>query len=445
MSAIEPMPGAQHPVFRTNQAFLHDTARPAIDADRVAADWALMYRWLVEDDELATACGFAPEELTDAARRSRIGRLRREVGSRGRTFTVQPAEMEFWVRYAWINADRCSGRQHARQQMVVRHRPEVTTGADLLDAVVDHVEVAMSASLPPQTTVTVLGPPAPPGMLEPMFATEQLMRAAGYRAGDGRVSGDGGYVDLTSWVAELGEPLIEPVAGYPAGTFDTLPMIAVGRDGDIAIGTCPTPHRHLVDIPWPQHPDADDDEPSAPGFACWPAVPLQTNFALDIAGQRYCALFSGWYVDEEIVVNLLDPRRYDWADRVGAAIHSPEEAGRLRRTDRLGEYRLAQIEIATLRAVRRGFRAARRRLSRVGPSQEAFGRFTDQHLELHGCPAPNDPGWTANRTGSRYRSASHTIPHITQTQGARLVRHWLSYRSLWPGAPFDVVDIVVPE
>jgi hypothetical protein len=79
--------------------------------------------------------------------------------------------------------------------------------------------------------------------------------------------------------------------------FDTLPMIAVGADGDVASGTCPSRGRHLVDIPWPVHPE-DDPEAVGPAsadvpFGCWPAVPLQTNFDLDITGQRYCVLFSG--------------------------------------------------------------------------------------------------------------------------------------------------------
>jgi hypothetical protein len=224
-------------------------------------------------------------------------------------------------------------------------------------------------------------------------------------------------------------------------------MVAVGLDGDVAVGTCPPASRHLVDVPWPRHPDespADEADEDRGGFACWPAVPLQTNFDLDIAGQRYCVLFNGWYVDEEIAANLLDPARFAWTDRVSAAIHTPEQAGRLRATDRLDEYRVAQVEIATLRAVRRGFRRARRRLNNLGPSQSAFGKFHERYVATHGEAPPNDTGWTANRFGSRYRHPSHAMPHVPQTRGAELVRHWLTFRSLRPDADLDVVDLSRP-
>jgi nitric oxide synthase oxygenase domain/subunit len=396
---------------------------------------------------MAAVCGFGPADLEPAAEQRRIADLRREVGP-GRTFELRAAELQFWVRFAWISADRCSGRQHALQHAVVRHLPGVTTAAGMLRAAVEHAHLAMDAVLAPQSVVTVLGPPTAPGSLGQLFATEQLLRPAGYVHADGGTTGDAGYADLTQWVLDRAPELVAPAAGYPPGTFDALPMVAVGRSGDVALGTCPQGARHLVDLPWPQHPDGDDaagaPAPAGP-FACWPAVPLQTNFALDVAGQRYCVLFSGWYVDEEIAANLLDPRRYGWAERVGAAIHGPDERERLRRSDRLDEYRLAQIEIATLRAVRSGFRVARRRLNSLGSSQTAFGKFHERYTAVHGCPPPNDTGWTANRFGSRYRQPSHPMPHVPQRRGAELVRHWLSFRSLHDEVPYDVVDLDVVD
>ena len=411
-----------------------------------------MYHWLRRDPQMVEVCGFDPADLTAQAEAARLAALQREVGPAGRTFTVRPAELQFWVRFSWISADRCSGRQHALQHAVIRHLPEVTRAEDMLRAAVDHGDAAMDAALAPQTVVTVLGPPTAPGHPGQMFATGQLLRPAGHRSPDGTWRGDGGYLELTDWVRALEPGLVEPAEGYPGATFDTLPMVAVGLDGDVAVGTCPPASRHLVDIPWPVHPDENPDEPAdeypdgvadghRAGFACWPAVPLQTNFALDIAGQRYCVLFNGWYVDEEIAANFLDPARYDWAGRVSAAIHTPGQLHALRRNDRLDEYRLAQIEIATLRAVRRGFRRGRRRLNSLGPSQRAFGTFHERYVAAHGEPPPNDTGWTANRLGSRYRHASHAMPHVPQTRGAALVRHWLTFRSLAPDADPQVVDL----
>ena len=415
--------------------------------DRVSAEWALMYEWLRRDDEMAGVCGFEPAELDRGAEQRRIAELRREVGLYGRAFELRATELQFWVRFAWISADRCSGRQHALQHAVVRHLPDATTAAEMLRAAVEHAHLAMDTVLGPQSVVTVLGPPTAPGALGQLFTTEQLLRPAGYVSAEGGRTGDGGYVELTEWVLGRGPGLIAPAPGYPPGTFDALPMVAVGRSGDVAVGTCPPAARYLVDLPWPCHPDdsADRTPPPAGPFACWPAVPLQTNFALDVAGQRYCVLFSGWYVDEEIAANLLDPRRYGWAERVSAAIHGPEERERLRRSDRLDEYRMAQIEIATLRAVRSGFRTARCRLNSLGSSQTAFSKFHERYTAVHGGPPPNDTGWTANRFGSRYRQPSHPMPHLPQHRGAELVRHWLSFRSLRHDVDLDVVDLDVAD
>jgi nitric oxide synthase oxygenase domain/subunit len=435
-------PAAPHPVFRSTRALLHDVQRSRIDADRVAAEWALMYRWLRHDEEMTAVCGFTPADVTTTAEARRIGLLRREIGMSGRTFTVLPQEMQFWVRFSWTAADRCSGRQHALQHAVIRYRPDVVTARGMLAAAVEHADVAMSAPLPPQTVVTVLGPPTPPGRLGQMFATEQLLRPAAYRRDDGSWVGDGGYLELTDWVADTGVELIDPAPGYPPGAFDALPMVAMGRDGELAIATPPPASRYLVDIPWPRHPDADEAAtPRAEPFACWPALPLQTNFDLDIAGQRYCVIFNGWYVDEEIGASLLDPGRYGWVDRVSAAIHSEAELERLRSRDRFDEYRLAQVEIATLRAIRTGFKTARRKLNNLGPSQSGFGKFYERFLAAHGEPPPNDTGWTANRFGSRYRHPSHAMPHVRQRHGAQLVKHWLTFRSLRPAVPLEIVNL----
>ena len=105
---------------------------------------------------------------------------------------------------------------------------------------------------------------------------------------------------------------------------------------------------------------------------------------------------------------------------------------------------LAELAGTTLRAVRRGFRTARRRLNNLGPSQSAFGKFHERYVATHGEAPPNDTGWTANRFGSRYRHASHAMPHVPQDRGAELVRHWLTFRSLRPDVDLQVVDLALP-
>ncbi len=450
---LESPKAPEHHLFRPTQAFTHDTGRPGIDPSRVIADWRLMYEWLDRDAEMASVCGFTAADLTPAFRRARIVELLSEVGP-GRTFTVLPNEMQFWVRYSWLNSDRCSGRQHALQHAVIRYRPEVRSAVEMMRAAVDHAETAMNAPVPPQTVITVLGPPTPPGELGPMFITEQFLRPAGYRTStntgpDEQWTGDGGYLDVTDWVRRHGgEDLIAPMPGYRPGSFDVLPMVALGADGELVMAAVPNSARYLIDIPWPRHPETDqstpfsaDDSGYGEPFACWPAVPLQTNFDLDIAGQRYCVMFNGWYVDEELATNFLDPRRYDWTTRVGEAIHGPVDREMLTRTDRFDEYRMAQIEIATLRAVRAGFKQARMKLNNLASSQNGFAKFCQRHLDTHGEMPPNDTGWTSNRIGSRFRFPSHPVPHVPQERGAALVKHWLTVKSLRPGAEVQIADL----
>ena len=384
-------------MFRTTRALLHDRDRPPVDPDRVEAEWRLMHHWLDHDSATADVCGFRNEDLSWVRRERRIVDLRRQVASDGR-FTVSAAEMAFWVRFAWMSADRCSGRQHALQAAVIRWLPDVTTGAGMLRAAVDHADLAMAAKLAPQTVITVLGEPTPPGQLGPMFATEQVVRFAGWRRVDGSWLGDGAYRSLTWWLQDADETLIV-TDGLP-GPYDVLPMVAVGAAGDVAVGTCPPSSQYLVDIPRPRHPDDDTEHDLSDTFARWHITPLQTNFDLDIAGQRYCVLFNGWYVDEEIAIDLLDPERYDLTARAAQAIYG--------RPVRLSEHRLDQIDWAVIYAVRAGFKAARARANRLDASQDAFAKFRDRYRAEHGEEPPNDPVWTANRMGSRYRRPTHS-------------------------------------
>lgn len=433
-------------LFRPTRAFVHDSAHcvlshpahsacpvPAgtVDPERAAADWNVMYHWLSHDPAMAVTCDFVDADLTPDARARRVAEIRREIALRG-VFEVTPAEMQFWVRYAWTSADRCTGRQHAAQraQVHIRYLPDVRTGADMIRAVVDHAGIAMRTDPGPQTVVTVMGAPRPPGELDQLFITEQLIRYAD----------DPQYRHLVDWLNARG--LLDQSS--TARPFTVLPMVAIGEAGDVAVGTAPPEHHYTVPIPWPRHPDeiAGDVRDGhgaaavdATGhFAQWTAIPLQTNFSLDIAGQRYALAFNGWYVDEEVVIDLLDPARYDMVDAVAAAIfRSP--------VGRLDDYRIAQVEFATLYAVRAGFQRARRRLTKLEASQSGFARFRESYVRHHGEEPPNDPTWTANRTQSRYRRPSHSMPAVRQTRGARLVRHWLTHRSLRDDIDVDPVDL----
>jgi nitric oxide synthase oxygenase domain/subunit len=435
-------------LFRPTRAFVHDSshcplfqpghtaclvASGSVDPDRALADWAVMYHWLAHDPAMAVTCRFDDSDLTPAAQARRMGEIRREIAVRG-VFDVTEPEMQFWVRYAWTNADRCTGRQHAAQRshVEIRYLPDVRTGADMLHSVVQHAEIAMQADPGPQTVITVMGRPNPPGRLEQLFVTEQLVRYAD----------DPQYRELVEWLSSRGPNLIQRPEG--PRPFTVLPMVAVGDAGDVVAGTPPPGREYSVPIPRPRHPDevvgeardgnADVEFDFTGDFARWTAIPLQTNFSLDIAGQRYALAFNGWYVDEEVVIDLLDPTRYDMVDAVAAEIFR-------RPFGRLDDYRISQVEFATLYAVRAGFHRARKRLTKLEASQSGFARFRENYVRRHGEEPPNDPTWTANRMQSRYRRPSHSMPSIRQTRGSRLVRHWLTHRSLRPDVVVEHVQL----
>ena len=96
-------------------------------------------------------------------------------------------------------------------------------------------------------------------------------------------------------------------------------------------------------------------------------------------------------------------------------------------------------DVLTIRAEKKQERKEEREGAHF--SERAFGTFHERYVAAHGEPPPNDTGWTANRLGSRYRHASHAMPHVPQTRGAALVRHWLTFRSLRPDADLQVVDL----
>lgn len=429
-------PSPIHDLFRPTPAYVHDSAHcrvpgrhdecelgGRVTSDRVASEWALLYHVLGCDDELAEVCGFDADELTPNAQMRRIDELRAEVDRTG-SFTVRPKEMEFWVRFAWMSADRCSGRQHTLQQAVIRYLPDVRAASDMLAAVVEHAAIAMSAKHAPQSVITVMGGPSQPGRIGQLFVTEQLVRFEGDRA----------YRSLVDWMDASDPALIQRTDGV-FSMFNVLPMLAVGEDGEVAAGTPPEARQYLIDIPAPLHPEWRLEHDFRDRFARWTAVPLQTNFDLDIAGQRYCVVFNGWYVDEEVAIDLLDRERYDLAEEVAMGLF---ETG-----FKLDEYRIMLVEIATLRAVRAAFKRYRYRLNTLDASQSAFGKFRERFLRTYGEEPPNDPIWTANRMLSRYRRPTHSMPAVRQQRGSMLVRHQLTHRSLQlSGTVIKHVDLV---
>ncbi|CAM2890780.1 nitric oxide synthase oxygenase [Skermania piniformis] len=231
-------------------------------------------------------------EVTPARRREVL----RELEQTG-YYTQTAEEILIGARLAWRNHARCVGRKHWRTLKLIDAR-EATTADEIAQACWQHLRRATNGGAL-QSVITVGPPPLPDGR-EYRIVSPQLIRYAGYRSSDGRVTGDPAHVELTELVQRLGWR----GAGTP---FDVLPLL---------ISTPDEPLRWF-DIPRELVLEVPIDHPEFEWFRTlglkWHAVPAVANMNLEVGGLTYSvAPFSGWYVSTEVGArNFSDRYRYD--------------------------------------------------------------------------------------------------------------------------------------
>lgn len=294
----------------------------------------------------------SPEELLDEATRflhdchtelgqpgdlaARLRTVAAAVAETG-TYDHTPAELEYGVRVAWRNSNRCIGRLYWRS-LKLRDRRSVTTPLGIAAECVSHLRAATNAGRV-RPVITVFAPDRP-GSPGPRIRNEQLVRYAGYRVEDGGVVGDPRNIALTESVQRLG--------WYGHGTaFDILPLVIDAAGYRPYVHVLPRDAVAEVALEHPEHAWFADL-----GLR-WHAVPVIADMCLEVGGLHYpCAPFNGWYMGTEIGSrNLADEWRYDllptvaaglgldmssdrslWRDRAlvelnRAVLHSFEEAG----------------------------------------------------------------------------------------------------------------------
>lgn len=238
---------------------------------------------------------FRQEELAHLPPQRRLSALMqlRETGYYEQT----AEEILIGAKLAWRNHARCVGRKHWRSLKLVDARG-ATTARALADFCVRHLAKATNGGAV-QSVITV-GPPRIPGRSDFRILSAQLIRYAGYRNGDGTVTGDPANIAATEQARELG--------WHGAGTpFDILPIVIAA--GDEPPRYFELPPDLVREVPL-SHPDFD-------WFAGlglkWHAVPAVSNMDLEIGGITYpFAPFNGWYVGTEIGArNLSDTDRYN--------------------------------------------------------------------------------------------------------------------------------------
>ncbi|MER7756583.1 nitric oxide synthase oxygenase [Kitasatospora sp. NPDC097643] len=250
---------------------------------------------------------FHRENATGRSPADRMAEIRREVRRTG-SYTHTAEELAFGARVAWRNSSRCIGRLYW-QSLVVRDLRHLRTAEELHRACVDHLRTAFNGGrIRPMISVFAADGPDGSG---PRIHNAQLIRYAGYRGPDGRITGDPAGADLTDRLRALGWP------GGPGTRFDPLPLLIQTPAGPPGLFDLPPDAVREVPL---RHPDYD-------WFADlglrWYALPVISDLTLEIGGVRYgAAPFNGWYMGTEIGArNLVDEQRYDLlpelADRMG--------------------------------------------------------------------------------------------------------------------------------
>jgi nitric-oxide synthase len=315
----------------------------------------------------------------------RLWAVRREIEGSG-TYWHTAAELEFGARVAWRNSSRCIGRLYWRG-LRVRDRRAVSAAADVAAESVVHLREATNGGRI-RPVITVFAPDAP-GRPGPRILSSQVVRYAGYEAGDGGVTGDPASMDVTRLARGLGWP-----GGQPAGRFDVLPLLVREAGGPVT----------LHEVPGDAVLEVALEHPEFGWFAGlglrWHAVPVISDMYLEVGGIRFpAAPFNGWYMCTEIGSrNLGDTGRYDQlpviARRMGLSVASDRTLWK--------DKALTELNLAVLHS----FSVAGVTVSDHHTESARFLRHVERE-ERQGRACPADWSWIVPPAASSATSVFH--------------------------------------
>lgn len=226
----------------------------------------------------------------------------REIETTGSYVHTEP-ELTFGARVAWRNSVRCIGRGRWRG-LVVRDQRQVSGSDAIFASILQHVREATNGGRI-RSTVSVFAPDGPAGPRVQIW-NEQFFRYAGWRNGDGSVTGDPRMAEFTARVENLG--WVPP----ERGRFTLLPLvIQTGKD-----------RPRLFEFPAEDVAEVPISHPDYPWFTDlglrWYALPVVSHLRLSIGGINYSAApFNGFYVGDEIASrDLADQERYNQVPEV---------------------------------------------------------------------------------------------------------------------------------
>ncbi|ULG71574.1 nitric oxide synthase oxygenase [Macrococcus brunensis] len=221
--------------------------------------------------------------ISDAATKARLRVIEEEISQTG-TYQHTTEELEYGVRVAWRNSNRCIGRLFWDKLNLIDKR-SVQTPAEFEAALLHHIDYATNnGKIRPSITVF---PPRNGHHTPFTILNDQLIR----------------YTSDT---------LADPVKAIKPGITSKFLPIVYQHDGQLHTFELPEEKVLEVSLRHPSHPEFDDLN------LAWYAVPIISGMELRIGGIIYpCAPFNGWYMESEIASrNLLDCYRYNLIEQI---------------------------------------------------------------------------------------------------------------------------------
>lgn len=234
--------------------------------------------------------------LRREAAEARLLDIQREIEETG-TYRHTLQELEYGIKLAWRNSNRCIGRLFWRSIRLVDAR-DAKSAEEVAECLFQHIRAATNnGKVIPM--LTLFAPRTSEGVDPVRIWNHQLIRYAGYETSSGIV-GDPASVSFTKQVMKLG--------WQGKGTdYDVLPLvIEIAGHKPVYISI---PEELVMEVKI-EHPDYPEME--SLGLR-WYAVPMISDMRLEIGGVQYpAAPFNGWYMGTEIGArNLADTFRYN--------------------------------------------------------------------------------------------------------------------------------------
>ena len=237
------------------------------------------------------------EELKWMGVEERLQEIEEEIARTG-TYIHTTQELEYGVRMAWRNSNRCIGRLYWKSLILLDKR-KVTSTQEVFEALESHLQLADNEGkiLP---IITVFPPQQPDGTVPFKIWNKNLIRYAAHKNEDGQIVGDPDQWTFTQYCKSWG--------WEGQGTrFDLLPLV-VQVSGKAPEWRNLDPSK-ITEVAL-QHPDYN-------WFSDlqlkWHILPVISDMVLEMGGILYpTAPFNGWYMVTEIGSrNFGDEKRYN--------------------------------------------------------------------------------------------------------------------------------------